>query len=163
MKFLTTITILFLTSWNFAQTMNENLGAVSCEFTFLTIGDTMNTTKQHLILRTEKKSEYTGNHHGSYGSGLAYSEWYLEFISTTSIRDRQKYIKEKLRCRRKYYVVFRDVNSAILLTNYVKKDAIKNWIGGSIGEPVNIYSLDLLNIPLVILEDVKFIDVVYIR
>ena len=163
MKILPTFAILFFASHIFAQTMNENLGSVPCDFILLSFGDTLQTTKQQLIQRSEKKTEYSRNHYGSYHSGIAHTEWHLEFVSKNQIRTRLIQYSEKSKHRRKYAVIFRDANNLTLLKIYLRRNAIRKWLGGTLAEPTNIYSLDLLNIPLLIIEDVKFIDIAYIE
>lgn len=146
-----------------AQTLTEEMGAVSCAFEFSSNGNKLEVEKQQLIERARARKEVSTTANESYGLGLAYTEWHLEFILESEIGWRKKTDMETVDHRSKYCIQFLDSNHAVLLKQYLGLDNIIEWHGGTTEEPLHIYSLNLINTPFIILEDVTSIEIVKVN
>ena len=163
MKIIIAITFFLSLSCVNAQTLTENMGALSCDFEFSSNGNKLQVEKQQLIERARARKEVSTTANESYGLGYAYTEWHLEFILESEIGWRKKTDMETVDHRSKYCIQFLDSNHVVLLKQYLGLDNIIEWHGGTTEEPIHIYSLNLINTPFIILEDVTSIEIVKVN
>lgn len=161
-KLLTLFAILSFGASSFAQSVSDDIGSVSCEFAYFTNNEKLEVKKQLLTERAETRTEISRSENESYGSGLAYTEWHLEFVLASNIKSRNKVPDESVWHRGKYCIQLLDKNRLSLVKTYLSAERLRHWQGGTATEPLHTYSLDLIELPLVILDDVAFIDIVLI-
>lgn len=152
-----------LTTPGHSQTIGDQIGSVSCSYLFYTNGIKIEPLKQLLIQRAESKSQISQSENQSYGVGFAYTEWHLEFVTSSPIQTRKKFLNEESVVRRKYCIQYSDKDGKLLAKVYQSSDGITQWSGGTETEPIYTYSLDLIDAPLVLLDDIVFLDIVYIE
>ena len=163
MKMLIAITLFLSLSCVNAQTLTENMGALSCAFEFSSNGNKLEVKKQLLTERVKAKKEVSTTENESYGLGYAYTEWHLEFVLKSQIGWRKKTEMETVEHRSKYCVQLFDSNGATLLKTYLAIEILSYWKGGTDAEPTHIYSLNMVSFPFVILDDVASIDIVMVN
>lgn len=145
-----------------AQTLTENMGALSCDFEFSSNGNKLQVEKQQLIERVRAKKEVSTTENESYGLGYAYTEWQLEFVLKSEFATRRSNELENADHRSKYCIQFLDSNGVILLKTYLAKEILTYWKAGTDAEPTHIYSLNMVSFPFVILDEVSLIEIVWI-
>jgi hypothetical protein len=163
MKILTLFALILSFYSTHAQTLAEEMGAVSCAFEFSSNGSKLEVKKQLLTERPKSKKEVSTTENESYGLAYAYSEWQLEFVLTREFGTRKITESEDLEHRSKYCIQLLDSNGVTLVKMYFARDILNHWKGGTTTEPSQIYSLNMVSFPFVILDDVATIDIVWIE
>lgn len=162
MKTIITSLLIALTSISFAQSIADDIGAVSCDYTILSYGNDLEVKKQLLIQRAETILRISDRDDSSYGAGLGYTEWHLEFVTGKKVTYRERKYDEDRSLRGRYAVEFMDKDKVVLSTHYVSSDKLRLWEGGTADDPIYTYSLNLLGFPFVLMDDVKFIEIILI-
>lgn len=163
MKLLFLLLFTVSTSFSFSQNISEDIGGVSCTFSIVSDGIDLEVKKQLMIMRAERRTEVSSLDNSSYGLGLGYSEWHLEFTAEKEITYRKKESDENIAHRGKYCIQLIDSDKTILIKTYVTADCLKQWNGGTKEDPIFTYSLDLLDLPLLLMDDVAFFDIVMVN
>lgn len=163
MKTILTLFLIAFTSISSAQSITANLGAVECNYTILSYGYDLEVKKQHLIERSVAILKVSETDNSSYGAGLGYTEWHLEFVTGKKLesRDRDSDNEDKS-VRGRYEVQFLDQDKGLLFESFVGSDKLSIWTGGTSVNPIYTYSLNLLGFPRVLLDDVKFVEITLI-
>lgn len=159
MKILIAFTFLISLSLVNAQTISDEIGSVSCEFALSSNGTHLEVKKQLLTQRAEGRTEVSHDENRSYGLGLGYTEWHLEFVTTNPIITRPRTSEENGSHRDKYYIQLLDKDNNLLMKTYLTADLLRLWQGGTSTDPLYTYSLDLIRIPLILLDDVAYLDI----
>lgn len=162
MKSILAILLVFSSFSLFAQTVGDDLGTVSCEFDIHSGSNELDIRKKVLVRRATTEGVSSNYENQSYAYGYAYSEWHLEFISNTPIGSRKKASEEDYLKRGKYCIQLLNLNGDVLMKTYLIKDDLRSWEGAIDDKPIYTYSLDLINIPLVIIDDVDALNIIQI-
>ncbi|MDG1334082.1 MAG: hypothetical protein P8P74_17230 [Crocinitomicaceae bacterium] len=163
MKTLFTLFI-FLASFSIsAQSISDQVGGVSCSYELYSDGDTLDVIKQLLIQRPTARSGVSDIENQSYGYGYAYSSWCLEFVTNTGISTRNRNNLERRNRRGKYNVTFKNRAGGMLFSQYMGRDKVRLWKGKIHTGVVYTYSLNLIDVPLIVLDNVASIDIVRIE
>jgi len=163
MKPLLALLVLFSSYSTQAQTVSEKLGGVHCAFELYSDTTELDVRNQLLIGRANTESTYSSDDNSSSASALGYTEWHLEFVSRTKIGSRDRAYEERKNYRRHYHVQFTNSKGDIILSTYLGSDKIRLWAGESYTVPIYTYSIDLINLPLISLDDVEKMNIVFIR
>jgi len=146
-----------------AQTLSEKLGAIPTDFTIISGEDTLEVNKQVIIKRAkfnkEKKvsfDEYDSYGYG-YGLGYGYQSFHLEFTSEEKIARETIYNGNR---QPKWICTFHcyDKDGKQILEKFVPSDRLKQ-IYNSPSATSFIYSLNLVGIPIVVLDNTTTIHI----
>jgi len=150
---------MFMSSCLEAQSVTEKLGAVSTEFTFLSLDDTLNVTDQIILKRGLSKAKTENDRWGDSAYGMGYGLGLETFRLEFSSKDNIKTLLVSERNKRAYEIEFLDQNQSLLLK---KEVSIKNMIRYWNGEDLHVFSLNLQDIPLVILNTTSYFKITYL-
>lgn len=162
MKTIFTSFLIALSFFSNSQSIADGIGGVSCDFTILSYGNDLDIKKQLLFERAVAILKISDSENSSYGAGLGYTEWHLEFVAKKKVTFREREYGEDRNLRGKYEVQFIDKDKVVLSINYVSSDKLRLWKGGTTDDPMYTYSLNLAGLPFVLLDDVKFIEIILI-
>ena len=145
-----------------AQSLTESLGATKTNFKICSNTVDLETLNQIVIQSAEQiySSEY----------GYGYQSFHLEFVSQKKIaatKAEQFENKELLQMAsyysgNKYLMTFYDSNDQILLTITVPLSSIDNFTNASMDNRLYFYSIDLIDVPIILLDKTTKIDILKI-
>lgn len=144
-----------------AQSLSEQMGGVNSTFELYSGDSTLELFSQVLIQRAIAKQQVRQDENHSYGLGLGYVSWHLEFVSKTKIGSRPRSREERSKNYR-YAIEFINRTGDKLLSTYLTLDRMRMWEGTVTNEPIYTYSLDLITLPLLILDNTKSVNIVYL-
>ena len=159
-KFLFFIFLLISTSSSiYAQSLIEKLGGVKTDFIFTSNSTDIKVIDQAIILRGFSNYNIQTNSSNSYGHayGFGLQTFYLEFITTSELKIFEKFKKKASRAI--YDIKLYDKNDTLILNFGVLYSKSKPSIKTS---GITSYSINLIQIPLIIFDRVKTIDVTLI-
>lgn len=165
MKALLSSLFLFIYFFSSAQTTTDQLGAVDCNFSFYSNSVHLDVIKQSLIERATAVARKSEIENESYGYAYAYTEWHLEFVSNNAIQSRYRTDDELKSRRQQYHLQFYNKTGDLLMETYIGKDKLKLWKGKVDNGITSIYtySLNLVNLPLILLDNVSAIQIEFIE
>lgn len=139
------------------QQLLEKLDAVSTDFTFTLTNRPFVVTDQQVLKRANARSvDPEGN-----GGGYGYESYHLEFVTSDPgliTRERLNGFTSIVFENHTYYFTFYDKNDKLLLRRGIPLKAIDSS-SDIVGE-VYFYSLDLIDLPLTLLDITRRIDIV---
>ena len=136
-----------------AQSLSESLGGTKTNFRIYSGPTELITSDQIIILRAEKDT-YSDLY---AGWGYGYRSFHLEFISNKNIVELQSDVKSE---RYKMKLTFYDSDNKILTMVTLPSHYLNEYSNSSSEDALFIYSLDLIDIPVVILDKTKKIDII---
>ena len=149
---------LFVVNILVAQDLNEALGGVKTDFQIFSGTVDLNVSDQMIILKAKKRRE--ADFSFGYGWGYGYQSYHLEFIA-------DKYFKvETFEHRRggnnasRLEVIFYDSNNNILASSFIPFDNVLVFSNPSINVGPFFYSIDLIDIPIVLLNKTSKISMI---
>lgn len=145
-----------------AQTLTDQMGAIDCNYTIHSGQYSLDLVKQTLVERATAVARKSEIENESYGYAYAYTEWHLEFVSKNPIKSRKREADEDKSARQKYKLTFLNQAGDELLTTYIGQDKLQLWKGKSAGSVIYTYSLNFVNIPLVLLDNVSAINIILV-
>ena len=159
-RFLFVLLILSLTCSNInAQSIIEKLDGVKTDFVFTTDSIEIQIIDQAIIQRGFFDYNVRTNSSSSYGHayGFGLQAYHLEFITTSDLKTFEKFKKKAVKAI--YDIKLYDENDTLLLNFKVaySKSKASNKTSG-----ITSYSINLLQIPIIIFDKVKTIDVTLI-
>ena len=138
-----------------SQTLSEKLGGVKTNFTIVSDTIEMDVISQIIIQRgvASHKYDYSCDENSSYGYGYGYANqnYFLEFYAKQALRTRKIDRRSTISGHKKRYfqIVITDANGNLLYQNgYFGSRVTYNFNNDNI----YVYSVNLNNIPLVILD-----------
>lgn len=139
-----------------AQNLSDKLGAVETGFTFTTLGQSVNVLDQYLIKRAEKVVfRYVPD---EVTAGLGYESYHLEITIKEKLEISDA---DKKKDRFQWSLNFFDVEGELISTFLISKEQVK--YSGNQDDTLNFYSIDLIDIPLNLLNRTHHIDLFYLR
>ncbi|SHO60244.1 hypothetical protein [Algoriphagus zhangzhouensis] len=139
-----------------AQNLSEKLGAIETGFSFTTLGQSVNVIDQYLIKRAEKVVfRYVPD---EVSAGLGYESYHLEITIKEKLEVSDA---DKKRERFHWSLNFFDSQGEVISTFIIAKEQVK--YSGNQNESLNFYSIDLIDIPLNLLDRTHHIDLFYLR
>lgn len=136
-----------------AQSLSESLGGTKTNFRIYSGPTELITSEQIIILRAEKNT--FSDLYAGWGYG--YRSFHLEFISNKNIVEMQSDVKSE---RYKMKLTLYDADNKLLTTITLPSYYLNEYSNSSSEDALFIYSLDLIDIPVVILDNTKKIDIV---
>ena len=154
------IIILGLTCSNlFAQSLIEKLGGLKTDFVFTTDSIELQIVDQAIIQRGFSDFNVRTNSSNSYGHAYGYGlqTFHLEFITTSDLKTFERFKKKPDKAI--YDIKLYDENDTLLLNFGVLFSKSKASIKTS---GMTSYSLNLIQVPLILFDRVKKIDITLI-
>lgn len=158
--------LLLLISGATAQTLFDALQGTKTNFQIVSDGNDLKVTDQ-IIIRNAEKVEIRVNI-DEYGYGYAYQSFHLEFISRKSIvaiksddfADKNLLQLAFYLSGHKFLLSFYDWNNNLLTATTIPDNYVDVFTNASADKRMYFYSIDLIDIPILILENAKRIDIV---
>lgn len=154
-----------------AQSLSEKLGGVTTEFLFFTKDSTMNVQQQTIIKRSVAEQRIgKGNSYNDVGICVGSYDFvyevvsevfYLEFITKNPIRYIRNVFPAKRKKREVYYLVqFYNNKMEMISEEKMAVDKIQKILNNGKDKKYT-YSINLKDIPILLLDQTKTINVVY--
>jgi hypothetical protein len=141
----------FIPITSFSQQITEKLGGVSTNFKILSDSAELNIIDQGIFQRGYKNTEKYSNVDYGYSYGYGMQTYRLEFITKGVIA---KPTKDQKKCR--YAIIFLDVSGRSVLETTIGLNEITAF---STDDNLSVYSVNLYEIPLIILEKTRTINI----
>ncbi len=133
-----------------AQNIKESLGAVKTNFLIYTDTVDLKVSDQIIILRAEKQT-YTDSNFGT-GWGYGYQSFHLEFVTEKNIKVENYRFRTGRDNEDKLQLIFYDSKNSILATTSIPFNYVDLFNNSSITGSPFFYSIDLIDIPIVLLD-----------
>jgi hypothetical protein len=149
-------TILLITVYIFsinilgAQNLKESLGGIKTNFQIYSDTVDLKVSDQIIIIRAEKK--YDSDSDFGTGWGYGYQSFHLEFITKKNIKIENYKFRTGRDNGTKLELIFYDSNNSVLATSSFPYDYIDLYNNSSIIDSPFFYSIDLIDIPIVLLD-----------
>ena len=141
-----------------AQNLNESLGGVKTNFHFFSDATDLKVTDQVIILRAERKSY--GDYINGYGWGYGYQSFHIEFITKELLAEKTFKYKAGHDNNDKLEFSFYDTDNVVLASYTADFGDVNILHNPSSGGGQFFYSIDLIDIPIVLLNKALKIDLV---
>lgn len=130
------------------QSLTEALGGVNTQFDIYS--DTINLeVKQQCIIKRANTFKQISNHiDWSYALGGGYESLHLEFSTTKNLQ-----VVKVEHAEHSYLLEFVKKNGVILAVAPLNNDQVKLYTNPYVKNPKTFYSIDLIHIPICILEE----------
>lgn len=156
------IFIFFLVAINsnlYAQSFIEKIGGVKTDFVFSTDSVDLQIVEQAIIIRGFSDFNTSKNTQNSYGYAFGYGlqSYHLEFISTSEVKTIEKFKKKATNA---YYDIKLYDENNMLIQNFIVLYRHSKEINKTV--EISSYSINLNQIPIIIFNRVKRIDIVLI-
>ena len=133
-----------------AQNLKESLGGTNTLFQIYSDTVDLKVSDQIIILRAEKQT-YSDSNFGT-GWGYGYQSFHLEFITKKNIKIENYKYKTGRDNGNKLELIFYDSNNSVLATSSFPYDYVDLYNNSSIIDSPFFYSIDLIDIPIVLLD-----------
>lgn len=154
------VILLFTTTNIYAQGLEESFGGFKTNFQIYSDTTNLNVTNQMLIKRAEKKSYINQSLDSGAGYGYAYESFHLEFAT------HNKYVIRTFKHRTgrnnndKLELTFYDSNNNTLATHTLDFSAVDLFYSLESPNIQFFYSIDLIDIPVVLLKKTAKINLI---
>lgn len=133
-----------------AQDLEGSLGGVKTNFQIFSDANNLNPTNQIIIQRAEKKS-YSDASFG-IGWGYGYQSFHLEFVADKNLTEKKFKFKAGRDNEDKLELTFYDSEDVVLATCILDFSAVNLLYNSSSEKSLFFYSIDLIDIPTVLLN-----------
>lgn len=144
------VLLLFVVNVLAAQSLSESLGGVKTHFQMVSDTVDLKVSDQIIILRAERK--HYGDSSFGYGWGYGYQSFHLEFITKEEIKVETFNFKVGRDNDSKLELMFYNAENEILAISSVPFEFVDVLSHPSIVDNSFFYSIDLIDIPFVLLE-----------
>jgi hypothetical protein len=146
------LVLVYMLSINFlgAQNIKESLGAINTNFKIYSDTVDLKVSDQIIILRAEKQT-YSDATFGT-GWGYGYQSFHLEFITKKNIKVENYQFRAGRDNENKLQLIFYDSKNSVLATTSISFDYVDLYNNSSIIDSPFFYSIDLIDIPVVLLD-----------
>jgi hypothetical protein len=152
-KFLFVVALqLFVLQILTAQSISESLGGIKTNFEIFSINTDLEVAEQVIVLAAERQSYISTI--DAAGWGLGYQSFHFEFSTQKEIKE----IDGDKNNKYKYRLTLIDHENVILLALDLPKISVKKYHNPDITNSLFFYSIDLIDIPLLVLDKTKRID-----
>lgn len=134
-----------------AQTISESLGGIKTDFEIFSDSTDLEVTEQILVLAAESNTYDSFNDDGGYG----YQSFHLEFITQKEMNE----VPGDRKDRNNYSLTFINHENAILFSINLRNYSVKRYHNPDIENSQFFYSIDLINIPVLVLDKTKTINI----
>lgn len=139
-----------------AQNLKESLGGVQTNFKIVSDTVDLNVSDQIIILKAEKKHQTDAVF--SYAWGYGYQSFHLEFITKESLKVETFKYKAGRDNESKLELTFYDPDNNLIASASIPFDDVDVYNNPSTVGNASFYSIDLIDIPLVLLDKTAKID-----
>lgn len=152
---------LFAANVLIAQSLKESLGGVKTNFQIISDAIDLEASNQIIILKAEKKHDQYADSFSGYGWGYGYQSFHLEFITNKDLtvktykRERGSISREN-----KLDLKFYDAGNNVIASTIVPFDYVDLLRDTQKEGGPYFYSIDLIDIPVVLLDKTSKIDMV---
>ncbi len=156
--------ILLITAYIFSvnilggQNLSESLGGIKTNFQIYSDTADLKVSDQIIVLRAEKR--YSSDSNFGTGWGFGYQSFHLEFITKKDIKIESFKYRSGRDNETRFELVFYDSQNNVLATSsspYHYVDLLNN---SSITDSPFFYSIDLIDIPIVLLDKTVKINMI---
>jgi hypothetical protein len=163
MKKLTTIIFIIsvnlpLSSFLQAQNLSEKLGGVKTDYIITSHGVELEITNQVISKRAERFYNWGGHNDGAYGYGYGYESFHLEFTVKNGEIDMPEPVAF-LKGERHIVMDFYDKDDNLLGSKTRSPREVSLICNNTADNNLMHYSIDLIAIPLPLLDATKRIDI----
>jgi hypothetical protein len=149
-KVLLIVTQLFVVNVLVAQNLSESLGGTKTNFQIVSDTVDLQVSNQIIILRAEGK--HYANFIDSFGYGYGYQSFHLEFIAKKNIKaEAFKFVRGQDN-KDKLELIFYDSENNVLALKSVPIESVDILSNSTTSDGLFFYSLDLIEIPIILLE-----------
>ncbi len=141
-----------------AQDLKESLGGIKTNFKIVSDTVDLCVSDQIIILRAEKK--HYGDASSGYGWGYGYQSFHLEFMAKKEIKVETFKFKPSRDNESKLELTFYNSENGILASTSVPFDQVDALSNPTTSDRLFFYSIDLIDIPVVLLEKTSKIDMI---
>jgi hypothetical protein len=135
-----------------AQSLSESLGSTKTNFQIVSDSTDLMVSDQIILLRAEKKT-YSDNYSGW---GYGYREFHLEFTSKKSIVERYATSRSE---KHQIKLTFYDSKGNLLTNITLPAEFLNQYTNSATDNTLFFYSLDLIDVPIVVLDKTKKLDI----
>lgn len=135
-----------------AQSISESLGGIKTNFKLFSVKIDLEVTEQILVSAAERRTYISPM---DAGWGYGYQSVHFEFIT-------QKELKEILgedKDKNKYRLTFIDHENVILFAINLPEYSVKKYLNTDIVNSQVFYSIDFIDIPVLVLDKTKTINI----
>lgn len=140
-----------------AQSISESLGGIKTNFKVFSDTIDLKVIDQIVVLATEKRTYISPSENAGWGYG--YQSVHLEFITKKELFEMPAEGKNK----NKYSIRFYDQDNIILLTINIPEYSVNKYINPFITNSRIFYSIDFIDIPLLVLDKAKGINIIKLK
>lgn len=149
---------LLLGSFLQAQNLSQKLGGVETDFIITSHGIELEITNQIIAKRAERFYDWGGHNEGAYGYGYGYESFHLEFTVRNGEMDMPQ--PGGLLKSEKFIVLdFYDGDDNLLGSRTRSARDVRFISNNALSNKLMHYSIDLIAIPLPLLDAAKRIDI----
>ena len=141
-----------------AQNLENSLGGVKTNFQLFSDTTNLNPTNQIIIRRADKKS--AGDVSFGTGWGYGYQSFHFEFISNKNIIEKKYMYKAGRDNDDKLELTFYNSDNVVLATYLLDYSYVDLLYNSSSDRSQYFYSIDLINIPIVLLNETVKINLI---
>lgn len=149
---------LFLTSFLQAQSLSEKLGGVKTDYIITSHGVELEITNQLIVKRAERFYDWGGHNDGAYGYGYGYESFHLEF----TVKNGEIDLPESgslFKSGKLLVLDFYGEDGNLLGSRRRSPQDIRFISNNSTNSKLMHYTIDLIAIPLPLLDSTKRIDI----
>lgn len=140
-----------------AQSISESLGGIKTDYKIFSDTIDLKVVDQLVVLAAERRSYISAGDQAGWGYG--YRSIHLEFITKKELFE----LTTENKNRNKYRLTFSDQDNVILLTINIPEYSVNKYINPFIPNNRIFYSIDLIDIPLLVLDNAKGINIIKLK
>lgn len=141
-----------------AQDLSEKLGGVKTDFIITSHGVELDVISQVISKRAERFYDWGGHNEGAYGYGYGYESFHLEFTVRNGEIDMPQ-SGTLLRGEKLIVLDFYDEVGSLIGSSARSPREVRLISNNSSNNKLTHYSIDLITIPLPLLDAAKRIDI----
>lgn len=151
---------LFVANVLIAQSLKESLGGVKTSFHIFSDAIDLEASNQIIIIKAEKKHDQYADSFSGYGWGYGYQSFHLEFITNKDLTVKTYKRERGFSRENKLDLTFYDAENNVIASTTVPFDYVDLLRDTQKEGGPYFYSIDLIDIPVVLLDKTSKIDMV---
>lgn len=141
-----------------AQNLEDVLGGVKTNFQLFSDTTNLNPTNQIIIQRAERKSY--GDYSFGTGWGYGYQSYHIEFVAGKNLAEKKFKFRAGRDNKDKLELTFYDSDNVVLATRLLDFSLVDLLYNSSSVKSLFFYSIDLIDIPVVLLNKTVKINLI---
>lgn len=151
--------ILFSFAGN-TQTLSEQLGAVQTDFIITSDSVDLTVTSQQIVKRAENETYINSSHDTGEGYGYGYETFHFEFVASENLQVKPFYGRLGQDRRNRIELKFYNSSNELLTSITLDYRTLNQYSNNDSGTSSTFYSIDIKDVPLVLLDETSTIDIV---